>query len=342
MAAPRNVFTEKLFDSYGQQITIDKVLIHKERKSENDWEILIFENEKLGKVFTIDGTVQLTTSDEANYHEMMAHIPLFAHNSPKRVLIIGGGDGGLLREVVKHKSVKEKYLQHSSVEEVVLVEISEDVIKLSKEYFPEVSNGAFADPRVKVVYQDGFQFVKTTKDKFDVILVDSTDAIGPGAILFSKEFYAACGNLLNDAGIIVTQSGSASWQEQQIRNTYLRLSSLFGQNVSFFHAQVPSYPGGQMYFGWARKGLHLSHGEPGAVTATMGKIEHKNPKRFDGLKYYHPGMHQAAFILPQFMQTLIRSLDAAKNLSASMTQVVGTPPPLLKKVEQDHQATLKA
>ena len=171
------VFTETLSDACGQTFRIDKVYF--ENKTEHQ-HLMIFHNAALGRVMVLDGVVQTTEKDEFVYHEMMAHVPLLAHGKAKQVLIVGGGDGGMLREVLKHRSV----------EQVTMVEIDSAVIEMAKEYLPNHSQGAFDDARANIVIADGMDFVRDTGQRFDVIISDSTDPIGPGEILFSDDFYA--------------------------------------------------------------------------------------------------------------------------------------------------------
>lgn len=290
------IFTETLFDAYGQQIRADNVLHHKQKDPDNpfDWEVLLFENSLFGKVLTMDGTVQLTTKDEAHYHEMMVHVPMFAHPKPKKVLIIGGGDGGILREVLKH-----------DVDSVTMVEISQDVVDLSKKYLPEVSQGAFDDRRATVVYADGAKYVQTTQEQFDVIITDSTDAIGPGAVLFGQEYYEHCKKRLKPGGIVVTQNGSAVLQAQQIRDTYARLPY---EDVTFFSAHVPTYPGGEMFFGWGSDDASLRHTPDWIIRKRFAAAATKNPA-FHNLVYYHPNMQSATFKMPQFVENELHAMN---------------------------------
>ncbi|MCL4144200.1 UNVERIFIED_CONTAM: hypothetical protein GTU68_039063 [Idotea baltica] len=153
----------------------------------------VFENAKFGRVLTLDGVVQTTTADEFIYHEMLAHVPILAHGAAKRVLIVGGGDGGMAREV----------LRHTSVDHVTMVEIDAGVVDFSKEYLPSLSNGAFDDPRLELVIADGAAFVSETDQRFDVMIVDSTDPIGPGEVLFTDTFYGRAKGLLNRNGVLV-------------------------------------------------------------------------------------------------------------------------------------------
>lgn len=187
-------FTETLYDPLGQSFRIDK--LYYEQKTEHQ-HLMIFHNAFLGRVMTLDGVVQTTERDEFIYHEMMAHVPMFAHGNAKKVLIIGGGDGGMLREALRHKNV----------EQVTMVEIDGAVIEMSKQWLPNHSQGAFDDPRANIVIADGMDFVRETEMRFDVIISDSTDPIGPGEVLFSNDFYAQCKRILNPGGVMVTQNG---------------------------------------------------------------------------------------------------------------------------------------
>ena len=193
------LFTETLYDALGQSFRIDKVYF--ESKTEHQ-HLMIFHNAALGRVMVLDGIVQTTEKDEFIYHEMMAHVPLLAHGKARRVLIIGGGDGAMLREVLKHKTV----------EQVTMVEIDQAVIDMAREYLPNHSQGAFDDARANIVIADGMDFVRDTDLTFDVIISDSTDPIGPGEILFTDDFYGQCKRILNNDGIIATQNGVAFFQ----------------------------------------------------------------------------------------------------------------------------------
>ncbi|MGD9378781.1 MAG: polyamine aminopropyltransferase, partial [Methyloceanibacter sp.] len=161
---------ETLHDGFRVRLKADEVLFDSQTDHQH---LIIFENGDFGRVMMLDGVVQVSTKDEFIYHEMMAHVPLFAHGKAKNVLVVGGGDGGVLREV----------LRHPEIESATLCEIDQSVIDLCREHFPNISNGAFDDERTQVVIADGTQFVAGMEDRFDVILVDSTDPIGPGAVL---------------------------------------------------------------------------------------------------------------------------------------------------------------
>jgi len=272
-------YVETLYSDWGQSFAVSQEIFHEKTEFQD---LVIFENETFGRVMMLDGVVQLTEKDEPVYHEMMTHVPLFAHGSPSSVLVIGGGDGGILREVLKHPAVKR----------AVLVEIDPQVIETSKTYFPKVSNGAFDDPRVEIVVQDAAKYVKEIDETFDVILCDSTDPMGPGALLFTEGFYADCKKRLKKEGIFVNQNGVPFLQEEEIPLTLKNRAPHF-EYVEFFVAPVPTYAGGFMAFGFASD-------------VDYGNIEERVlEKRCEDVNgsffYYTPKIHKAAFALPQFM-----------------------------------------
>jgi len=212
-----------------------KNILHKKSKFQ---EIDIIENRTYGKVLFIDKTFQLTEKDEFIYHEMLAHIPLFSHENPEKVLIIGGGDGGLARECLRH-----------NIKKIYLVEIDEDVVNISKEYLPGISS-SFQDKRLKLFIDDGSEFIKNTDEKFDVVLVDSTDPVGPASVLFEKEFYKNVKNILNEYGIIGTQSGSPFLYPEHLKKAYFNMKNVF-KFVDVYTATIPTYPGAIWSFTFA-------------------------------------------------------------------------------------------
>jgi spermidine synthase len=238
----------------------------------------------------LDGAVQVTLADEWVYHEMMAHVPLFALNEPKSVLVIGGGDGGILREVLKHPSIKV----------ATLCEIDRTVIDMSIKHFPEVSAGAFDHPKADIIIDDGVKFVGETNLRFDAILVDSTDPVGPGAVLFTKSFYAACKRCLKPGGVLVTQNGVPFMQADELKQSVGHFRKLFADG-SCYLATVPTYVGGQMAFGWASDNVKLR-------TAKLADIRERFAASKIETKYYTPAVHKAAFALPAFIE---RSLSEA-------------------------------
>jgi spermidine synthase len=279
-------FSETLYDDWKQSYLIDEILYEEKTPQQH---LIIFKNKIYGKVLALDGAIQLTEKDECVYHEMMTHVPLLAHGNAKKVLIIGGGDGGILREVIRHQTV----------EKVVLVEIDASVITFSKKYLPSISQGAFEDPRVQVVIEDGCKFVKESKEKFDVIICDSTDPIGPGAVLFTSEFYGDCHQLLADGGIFVNQNGVPLLQPEELISTF-KSRSLHFKDAGFYLAVIPTYVGGYMAAGWA-----TDKKEYREVPLNVLKERIKNVK--GTFKYYTPELHLASFALPQFIQNALNT-----------------------------------
>lgn len=275
-----NIYNETLYDSYCQQFTVDKIYF--EQKTDHQ-HLIIFENAKFGRVMALDGIIQTTEADEFIYHEMLTHIPLLAHGNVKRVLIIGGGDGGILREVCKH----------SSVEQITQVEIDQQVVDMCKQYLPNHSAGAYDDARVNIVIDDGANFVLETNDKFDLIISDSTDPIGPGDVLFTSNFYANCKKCLSDDGILVTQNGVAYMQLDEVTTTATRLKPYFSDQT-FYCAAVPTYIGGVMTFAWASDNATLRNQ---SISLIQQRFNHANI----ATRYYNPAIHIASFALPQYI-----------------------------------------
>ena len=277
---PTGEYLETLYEGYGQRFRMAK-LLHEVRTDHQH--LVIFENPVMGRVMALDGVIQTTEADEYIYHEMLTHVPILAHGSAKRVLIIGGGDGGMLREVAKH----------GGVEHITMVEIDGTVVDMCKEFLPNHSKGAFDDPRLNLVIDDGMRFVATTTERFDVIISDSTDPIGPGEVLFSENFYQACRRCLNEGGILVTQNGTPFMQLGEVQTTAGRLRSLF-PDWHFYQAAVPTYIGGAMTFAW------------GATNPAYRNLSREVLRqRFIGsgivTRYYNPEIHIGAFALPQYV-----------------------------------------
>lgn len=271
-------FHETLYPDWKQTFTIDQIIYE---ENTDYWNLSIFENGQFGRVLALDGIIQLTEKDEYSYHEMMVHVPILTHPNPKSVLIIGGGDGGSLREVLRHKSL----------ENITQVEIDPTVIELSKTYFPTLSQGAFDDPRANIVIQDASIFVKETEQKFDVIIIDSNDPEGSAQVLFSSEFYGDCKNILNEGGILVNQNGVPFLQPEELTLTENNRKPHF-KNVGFYITSVPTYVGGLMALGFASDATYEISEE--VLKERLTNMEGK-------MKYYTPAVHIASFALPQFM-----------------------------------------
>jgi spermidine synthase len=241
-------------------------------------QLLIFESEYFGKVLVLDGVVQLTERDEHFYHEMLTHVALHAHPHPADVLIIGGGDGGSLREVLKHQIVKR----------VQMVEMDRGVIEASREYLPTLSVG-FSDPRAHVLESKGEEFLAHTRDKFDLVIMDSTDPVGPAAALFADECLANVASVLKDGGIFVAQTESLHFHLGFVREVQLKLASLF-KIADLYAVPLATYGGNWWTFSIASK--------------THDPRELRRPCEV-GTKYYAEDVHRQAFLAPSLRRRLI-------------------------------------
>lgn len=262
---------------YGVAFRIKEKLFETQSKYQR---IEIYETEGFGKLFVLEGTVQLVEQGEESYHEPLVHPVMLAHPNPRKVLIIGGGDGGTLREVLKHKTV----------EKAVMVEIDEMVVEISKIYLG-IDRGAFDDPRAEVIIGDGVEYVKSTKERFDVIIIDSTDPVGPAKQLFSEEFYRIAYNTLNDRGIIVTQAGSVYLFTNELLDAHKAMGGVFDK-VYYF-----SFP----VIGYASPWSFLV-GVKGNIDFTKIDL-----KRAEGLEliYYDPERHGTLFQMPKYVRELL-------------------------------------
>lgn len=249
----------------------------------------VFDNPTFGRVMILDGGFQITSSDEFVYHEMMAHVPLFAHGGARDVLIIGGGDGGVAREVLRHP-----------VDRVTLVEIDAAVVELARTLFPEVSAGAFDDPRLEVVVADGAAYAESGEEgRFDVVIVDAPDPVGEATVLFTPKFYAACRRVLREDGVLVTQSGMPFLSPAWLGDHAGHLRSAF-PDVAFFLTTVPSYTGGPMAHGFSSRDATLRR-TPVETLARRHAALGGFPTR-----YWTPEVHAAAFVLPPYVADIVR------------------------------------
>jgi spermidine synthase len=273
---------EPLHPHYAQSFTVDRLLYD----SETDHQRLrVFENGTFGRILTLDDVIQTTEGDNFIYHEMLTHVPILAHGAARRVCIVGGGDGGMAREVLKH----------ASVEHVTMVEIDAGVVAFSREYLPMLSQGAFDDPRLDLVIADGADFMCSTDGGFDVIIVDSTDPIGPGEVLFTDTFYGHAKRALTPGGILVTQNGVPFMQGAELTNSLRAFQALFSDAWCYM-ATVPTYAGGPMAFGWATDGA--------ARDVSLSDIQTRFSAAGLTPEYYTPEVHKAAFALPGYVLKL--------------------------------------
>ncbi len=281
-------YQETLYDGYGQRFRVDRVL-HEVRTEHQH--LVIFENARMGRVMALDGVIQTTEADEFIYHEMLTHVPLLAHGEARSVLIIGGGDGGILREVARHQAVGQ----------ITMVEIDRTVVEMCQTFLPGHSAGAFSDPRLQLVIDDGMHFVASTAQRFDVIISDSTDPIGPGEVLFSENFYQACQRCLRPGGVLVTQNGTPFMQLDEVRTTAGRMTGLFA-DWHFYQAAVPTYIGGAMTFAWGT-------GNPQLRQLSPETLADRYARSGIATRYYNPAIHCGAFALPQYVLQAIGKPD---------------------------------
>jgi spermidine synthase len=282
MAAKRWI-SETLFDELGFRMTFAAERVLYETQTDHQ-HLVLFQHKHFGKVLMLDGATQVTTRDEFIYHEMMTHVPILAHGKVKEVLVVGGGDCGIAEEVLKHKSIKR----------LTQVEIDASVVEFSKQHFPEFTKPVLANARFNLIIGDGMEFVRRTKQRFDVIIVDSTDPEGPGAVLFTYDFYRACKRCLTPGGVLVTQNGVPFLQPDELVRSVGYFRTLF-KDAACYVAAIPTYIGGHMAMGWATDDKKLRQ-----VTAKKLADRYKKAGRFS-TEYWTPEVHQAAFALPRFI-----------------------------------------
>jgi|UniRef100_A0AC35GRE2 spermidine synthase len=259
-------------------LQIEKVLFHEKSKYQD---VLVFKSKTYGNVLILDGIIQCTERDEFAYQEMLAHLPLFAHPNPKRVLIIGGGDGGILREVLKH----------SSVEHVTMCEIDEMVIDVSKKYLPGMAE-QFGNPKLNLFIGDGFEFLKNHKNEFDVVITDSSDPVGPAESLFGKSYYQLLSESMKDGGILSSQAESV-WLHLELISHMIEFTKQIFPTVKYASSIMSTYPSGTMGYLIAAK----DDRDVTKPARTLTSEEIKSMK----LKFYNSELHSAAFILPTFV-----------------------------------------
>ncbi|MGN0597610.1 MAG: polyamine aminopropyltransferase [Ruminiclostridium sp.] len=249
----------------------------------------VFQSEEFGRFLTLDGYMMLTEKDEFIYHEMIVHVPMAVNPDIKNVLVIGAGDGGVIRELTRY----------STIENIDMVEIDEQVIEVCKEYLPKTAC-AFDDKRVNVYIQDGLKFIRKCENKYDLIIVDSTDPFGPGEGLFTKEFYGNCYKALNETGIMVNQHESPFYHDDAVamQRAHKRIVESFPIS-KVYQAHIPTYPSGHWLFGFASKKFH--------------PIRDMDEKRWNSLgiatKYYNSELHRGAFALPNYVEDLLEHVE---------------------------------
>ncbi|MDR2908579.1 MAG: polyamine aminopropyltransferase [Oscillospiraceae bacterium] len=249
----------------------------------------IFESKEFGRFLTLDGYMMLTEKDEFIYHEMITHVPMAVHPSPKRVLVIGAGDGGVLRELC----------HYDAVERIDLVEIDPLVVEVCRKYLPGTAC-RFDDPRLSLYYEDGLKFIRTREDEYDLIIVDSTDPFGPGEGLFTREFYGNCYKALKEDGVMVNQHESPFYDSDAIamQRAHKRIVETFPIS-KVYQAHIPTYPSGHWLFGFASKRYH--------------PVRDFNPVGWKMLgissRYYTTVLHVGCFALPAYVEELLRDVE---------------------------------
>lgn len=251
-----------------------KRLVYRDKSDYQKIEVI--ENEYFGRVLLLDDLVQTSEGDEFFYHEMLVHPAFVSHPSPQKILVIGGGDGGALKEILR-----------CPIKYACLVEIDQQVIDVSKEYFPWLLP-SLDDERTELIIADGIEFIEKTDKKFDIVFIDSSDPAGPSVSLHERDFYEKLKRCLNLEGIVVSQAGSPFYHLESIKKKDAFLKKLF-KNVCFYTSPVPTYPGGSWCF------VFLSD------EVQPLKIKRDPPR---GLKYFNLDIHQAAFSLPNFLKDL--------------------------------------
>ncbi|MDA0260600.1 MAG: polyamine aminopropyltransferase [Proteobacteria bacterium] len=275
-------FDERLYAGVGQTFEISREL-YSDRSAFQTIEV--FENPVLGRVLVLDGVVQTTEADEFVYHEMLTHVPILAHGNVDQVLIVGGGDGGMLEEVLKHP-----------VSKVTMVELDGQVVDVCREHLPSICGAAFEDPRTNLVIADGAELIANTADRYDVIIVDAPDPVGPAEVLFAESFYDNCRRRLGGHGVLVTQNGVPFLQGEEVRGSSRAFRALF-PCWGFYSAPVPTYYGGHMAFGWASEALDMANIDTSVVRDRF------TARSIDS-RYYNPEIHSAAFALPTYIRDL--------------------------------------
>lgn len=271
-------YTEKQTESFGITAKIKETLVREKTEFQD---LAIIDTEEFGRMLVLDGMVMTTVRDEYVYHEMVAHPALFTHPNPEQVLVVGGGDGGVIREVLKHPKVKK----------AVLVEIDGKVIEYSKKYLPEIA-GQLDNPRVEVIVNDGYMHIHDHKQTYDVIMVDSTEPVGPAVELFTKGFYQGIYEALKEDGIFVAQTDNPWFKADLIRNVNKDVKEIF-PIVRVYQANIPTYPSGLWTFTMGSKTYDPLH------------VDESQIAELD-TKYYSPRLHKAAFSLPKFVEDLCK------------------------------------
>ena len=253
----------------------------------------VLESTELGKVLVVDGDLMLTEKDEFIYHEMITHVPMAVHPDVKKVLVIGGGDGGVVRELIKYETI----------ETIDVVEIDPLLVEVCRKYIPEIAC-SLTDPRVAIYHEDGLRFIRSRTDEYDLIIIDSPNPFGPGEGLFTKEFYGNCYNALHEDGIMINQNESPFYAEEayQCQRMHKRIVETF-PICRVYQAHIPSYPSGHWLFGFASKRYHPLDDLNGVAWKLRGI----------STRYYAPRLHAGVFALPVYVEELLKDVEEKRN-----------------------------
>ncbi len=279
-------YSEKHTKNVKLSIKVDKQLYSGKSEFQR---IDIFESKEFGRFLTLDGFIMLTGKDEFIYHEMITHVPMAVHPNVKKVLIIGAGDGGVVRELTRYETI----------EHIDLVEIDEMVVSICKEFLPQTAC-SFDDKRLHIYYQDGLKFIRNYENEYDLIIVDSTDPFGPGEGLFTKEFYGSCFKALKEDGVMVNQHESPFYEDDAnaMKRAHKRIVESF-EISRVYQAHIPTYPSGHWLFGFASKKYH--------------PLKDLNAKKWNELgiatKYYNTNLHKGAFYLPNYVEEMLEEVE---------------------------------
>ncbi|MDF2822191.1 MAG: spermidine synthase [Clostridiales bacterium] len=250
----------------------------------------VFRSNEFGKFLTLDGLMMVTEKDEFIYHDMIVHIPMATNPNIKKVLVIGAGDGGTIRELTRYKTI----------EQIDMVELDKLVVDVSKEYFADSTATSFDDKRVNIYYEDGLRFVRKKANEYDLVIVDSTDPFGPGEGLFTREFYGNCYNALKEDGILVNQHESPYYDvfAKAMKRAHLRIKEVF-PICSVYQAHLPTYPSGHWLFGFASK--------------QYDPIDDLDADKWNALgiktKYYNTELHKGCFALPNYVKEILANVN---------------------------------
>ena len=279
-------FSDMHTENVKLSIKIDRQLFSAQSEFQR---IDVLESREFGKILVADGDLMLTEMDEFIYHEMISHVPMAVHPNVERVMVIGGGDGGVVRELVKYDGIQQ----------IDVVEVDPLLVEVCRKYFPQMAC-SLNDPRVQIYHEDGLRFVRSKSDDYDLIIIDSPNPFGPGEGLFTKEFYGNCYNALHEDGIMINQHESPFYKEEayQCQRMHKRIIESFPIS-RIYQAHIPSYPSGHWLFGFASKRYHPLDDMDGVRWRLLDIPT----------KYYLPRLHAGVFALPAYVEELVKDVE---------------------------------